>query len=259
MNIKTTKLFLRFGLVIYFCVCLSFCISCSKKNEVGVSAPQDSQENTVDNVNNADNNIESNPNPNPNPNPDSDTNIESDFDSNIGSEFEVSEFQKHTLYELNMARTNPQLYAEKRLWEEYQGGNDSGAYSELISRKPILALKLNHALNISATNYAAFLATHNLFSHHANGSPSNRCNQAGYEGLCAENLAKNSDKDSDANINPKTAAINFVKQLIIDHGIYNRGHRKIILNDSYVSVGIGYAKTPNSKYSNVTVQNFGKL
>ncbi|MBF0362855.1 MAG: CAP domain-containing protein [Oligoflexia bacterium] len=172
---------------------------------------------------------------------------------------EATAYQNFTLRELNMARTNPKAYAKNRLSEEYNDGDDNGAYNDLIYRTAIPPLKFNKALNQAASNYAKFLAENNLFSHEEDGTPSSRCKRAGYPGLCAENLASDSSDDNDATINAEMAAINFVKQLIIDRGNFTRGHRKIILDADYTVVGIGYSKHANFSYGNVTVQNFGEF
>ncbi|MBF0300879.1 MAG: CAP domain-containing protein [Oligoflexia bacterium] len=172
----------------------------------------------------------------------------------------IVNFQLYSLKELNLARTNPKLYAQTRLKNEYSNNKDNGAYQELLNTEAMDSLTLDVALNNAATNYAIFLNSRQLFGHTFDGTPSDRCSRAGYNGGCAENIAQASGEDWNADVDSQKAAINFIKILIIDYGVSNYGHRRIILDPSYRKVGIGHNSNsnPNSTYINLTVQNFGQ-
>lgn len=169
-----------------------------------------------------------------------------------------TDYQRDVLAEINLVRTNPAGYAAKRLAKESGNGTDNGAINELKRHAGLNPLRLNDKLCLAADNYARFMAQHNVFGHNENGTPFTRIKETGYSfHVAGENIAAGSLDALDASASPKQAAIAFVKQLIIDSGIKDVGHRKNILNPYFKELGVGYFRKSGSHYVNYTVQDFG--
>lgn len=166
-------------------------------------------------------------------------------------------FRNEMVLEINMARTEPQRYAEERLKSYYTKGTDNGAYTELLNFTAVPALSLQDQLTSAADKYAQFLAENNLFSHTADGTPSERCKREGYDYYSGENIAAGSYSVYSVASDPKTAAREFILMWIIDSGIEGVGHRKNILKEGNIRIGIGYHYDGNSTYKNYAVQDFG--
>ena len=166
-------------------------------------------------------------------------------------------FKDAMLAEINFARTKPADYANQRLKSDYDAGTDNGAYTDLTNRSAVNALSLNEKLTTSATKYAKYMADNNVFGHTQNGTPQSRAQAEGYTGSVGENIAAGSYPSYNAAADPQGAAIVFVRLLIIDKGISGVGHRKNILNGSYLVVGIGFYRNTASRYDNYVVQDFG--
>jgi hypothetical protein len=167
-------------------------------------------------------------------------------------------FQQASLAELNYARTQPDAYARDRLASFKNAGTDYGAYDDLTGRSAVCALKLQSQLCTAATDYAEYLATTNTFGHDKNGTPVSRCAAAGYTTFFSgENLAGHGVAECNADANPETAAIYFVRMLIIDDGQSDLGHRKIIMYSGNKTVGIGFCHKISTTYINYCVQDFG--
>ena len=170
----------------------------------------------------------------------------------------VTSFQKYMLDEINFARTNPTGYAELRLKEAYSSGADNGSYLYLTNLTAVGSVGFNSALNLAAQNYTAFLAEKNLAEHNADGTPLKRALRAGYTGSSTgENLVIASANNYNAIINPQIAAISFVKVMIIDEGVADLGHRIVLLNTKYRTVGIGFTQNSSTPALNYVVQDFG--
>ncbi len=176
--------------------------------------------------------------------------------SGSGDSAELIAFRAAVLVEINYARTDPVGYAESRLHSYNEAETDNGAYTDLKGRSGVGALVLNSALNSAATDYADYLANNNKWGHYEDGSPSDRCNRAGY-GNCGENLAAGSYSYYNIDVSAQSAAEAFVRNLIIDEGVANLGHRLNILNSGYKSLGVGFGRDVSSTYDNYHVQNFG--
>lgn len=166
-------------------------------------------------------------------------------------------FRKAMIEEINMARTEPQRYAAERLKSYYDLGDDNGAYNELMAFTAVPALSEQEQLTAAADKYAQFLAVNNLFSHTADGSPNERCKREGYEYYSGENIAAGSYSVYSVEADPETAAREFILMWIIDEGIEGVGHRRNILREGNIRIGIGYHYDANSTYKNYAVQDFG--
>lgn len=172
----------------------------------------------------------------------------------------VTLFQQFVLDEVNLVRTNPAGYAELRLKADMIDSTDNGSYSYVKHLTPLNSLTLNSVLNLSATNYATFLAGKNLMGHNEDGTPLKRAIIAGFEGsVIGENIAACTRDIFNAESDPQAAAINFVRVLIIDQGIKDFGHRNTILNSKYKSMGVGFFRSSASAFINYTVHDFGNI
>jgi uncharacterized protein YkwD len=172
----------------------------------------------------------------------------------------INSFQQYMLDEINLARTNPAMYAESRLKAEKESASDNGSYLHLKNTAPVSALSFNESLNMSSSKYALFLAEKNLMGHNEDGTPLKRAITVGFTGTSiGENIAASSGESYNATLNARSAAIGFVKIMIIDEGVKDLGHRLVMLNPKYKTVGIGYVRNTSSTYINYNVQNFGNL
>jgi uncharacterized protein YkwD len=172
----------------------------------------------------------------------------------------VTLFQQQMLNEINFARTNPSGYAELRLQDAKKDSSDNGSYLYMMNQAPRSPLTFNNTLNLSASNYALFLAEKNLMGHDLNGTPLKRAITSGFEGSSiGENIAASTGDSYDSTIDPTGAAIKFVQIMIIDFGVSDLGHRLTMLNPKYSAIGIGYSKNPASTFVNYNVQDYGAL
>lgn len=170
----------------------------------------------------------------------------------------LREFRNIMLKEVNFLRTSPADYAEKRLKSSKEEGSDNGAYKYLKEVEPAGTLVFNSLLNSVSLTYAEVLANLNKFSHTANGTPFSRAKAAGYVfKAMAENIACGNDPQLNVYENPRNAAVEFVKMLVIDKNVKDLGHRHTLLNPVYKSVGFGFGHNPLSSCVNYVVQDFG--
>ncbi len=168
-------------------------------------------------------------------------------------------FEEAMLAEVNFARTNPSGYAEKRLKSAFQNGRDNGAYNYMKSHSAVGMLTLQNQLCSAAQKYAKYMAKHNVFGHNENGSPSSRCKVAGYNHYSGENIACGYGSGQNAEKDFQKSAEIFVRQLIIDKGVANLGHRKNIMHTQHKCVGFGFARNRKATYVNYIVQDFGSF
>ncbi len=172
----------------------------------------------------------------------------------------ITSFQQSMLDEINLARTNPAEYAELRLKADMNNSADNGSYLYLKNLSPLGALSFSNPLNVSASNYASFLAEKNLMGHNEDGTPLKRAIIVGFTGSSiGENIAASSGDSFNSVLNPKEAAIDFVRIMIIDEGVSDLGHRMTMLNSKYKTIGIGFKRNTASTYVNYNVQDYGNL
>ena len=147
-----------------------------------------------------------------------------------------------------------------RLKDYVERSVDNGSYQFLKTLTPLLAISFNPSNNLSASNYASYLAEKNLMGHNEDETPLIRAIRAGYRGVyTGENIVAASEDNFNPVINPQSAAISFVRLLIVDKGILGTGHRFNILNNNFKTAGIGFGQNPASTYVNYVVQDFGNL
>jgi len=172
----------------------------------------------------------------------------------------ISVFQQSMLDEINLARTNPALYAEQRLKSDKGNSTDNGSYDYLVNLTPVGSISFCNCLNESAINYAQYLSEKNVMGHNEDGTPLKRAMSEGFVGTSVgENIAAASGDSFNSTIDPKSAAVGFVRIMIIDAGVDDLGHRLTILNSKYKTVGIGFSHNSASTYVNYNVQDFGNL
>jgi hypothetical protein len=170
----------------------------------------------------------------------------------------LTPFQQAMLDEINLARTNPAQYAETRLKSEMENGDDNGSFQYLKNLSPLGALTFCKSLTLSASSYSAFLSDKNLMGHDENGTPLKRAIIVGFEGsTVGENIAASSGDSFNPNLNPRIAAISFVKIMIIDERVADISHRLTILNPKYKTLGVGFSRNTASTFINYNVQDFG--
>ena len=173
---------------------------------------------------------------------------------------EVTSFQQMMLAEINFARTDPAGYAESRLKSALGDSLDNGSFEYMKGKTPLLPLTFNYALNLSASNYAIFLAQKDLMGHNQNGTPMKRAITVGFIGSSVgENIAASTSDYFNSIHDPQTAAVNFVRIMIIDAGVEDLGHRMTMLNPIYTTLGIGFSRNPVSTFVNYNVQDYGNL
>ena len=161
----------------------------------------------------------------------------------------MTEIEKDVVLEMNMARSNPKKYAEMYIqpriknfngkrYDNYIMTNEGAAavndcINFMNSQKSLSPLKPSKGLSQAAKDHASTQSKTNQTGHYGvDGSdPFERMEKYGsFKSTAGENI------DYGA-----TSAREIVVSLLIDDGVQNRGHRKNILNESFGSVGVGYA------------------
>lgn len=164
-------------------------------------------------------------------------------------------YRAKSLSELNFLRTDPAGYAEARLKADFDASTDNGAYMDIKSRTATGTLALQSQLNTSAHKYAQVLFNHQALDHNFDGTtPSSRAQAEGYNNWSGENIAYSTNTNCNINTNPETAAIEHIKQFVIDMGVSNLGHRNNCMNSINRSVGFGFYFGNSRSY---WVEDFG--
>lgn len=180
-------------------------------------------------------------------------------------EFTLSVFEKTFLDEVNLARTNPRLYAdhlrehlasfnsEKNFKEGgvlYATNEGKRAVEEAIAflevQKPLLPLKLSEGMTLAGRDHAKELGPISKTGHYGvdGKDPMARIKKYGvFSGAFAENISYSSQS-------PRGHVI----ALIVDDGVASRGHRKNIFNPELKTAGIGCG--PHAKYTTMCVMDF---
>lgn len=158
------------------------------------------------------------------------------------------EVEKNVVLEMNMVRSNPKKYAEmyieprtKRFSGNIYNGNlmtneGVSVVNECIkfmsSQKSLPILKPSKGLTQAAKDHSTTQSLTDKTGHDGtDGSdPFERMKRYGTFSTAGENI------DYGA-----TSAREIVVSLLIDDGVKSRGHRKNIMNKSFLTVGVGYA------------------
>ena len=164
---------------------------------------------------------------------------------------------QYVLELINSARANPVGYAASL-------GIDlnEGLAPETISSVAKPPLAFNYFLVDAAQKHSDWMLATDNFSHTGSGgsSPDARMQNAGYVfdniRTWSENIGY---KANSAVINPTEYARLVEESLFIDKGVSGRGHRKTLMSDNFMEIGIG-ARTGNYKGFNTLMltQDFAK-
>jgi uncharacterized protein YkwD len=159
------------------------------------------------------------------------------------------------LYELNLARTQPQAYA-RALEDAADRSRASGAYDDpaafdeavrFLRRQPALPpLGADAALSDAALSHADYQGREGGFGHQGPGGETlgERLRRHGaFAMLMAEDI-------SYGYANPREVVL----QLIVDSGVPNRGHRGNIFNPAFREAGV--ACGPHRLYGAMCVVDF---
>lgn len=164
-------------------------------------------------------------------------------------------YRAKSLAEMNFLRSDPAGYAEARLKASFDAGTDNGAYNDIKTRTAAGPLVLQSQLNSSAHKYAVVLFTNQGLSHYYNGTtPSSRAQAEGYNNWSGENIAYSTSSTCNIEVNPEAAAIEHIRQFVIDMGVADLGHRNNCMNSLHKSVGFGFYNGDNRNY---WVEDFG--
>ena len=152
------------------------------------------------------------------------------------------------LAEMNYARTEPQAYARELREAAYDrdrgradpgfGYEDPYALDEAIDflerQDPLPPLRADRRLAAAARAHTAVQSVRGDVGHGAPGNLGARLQRQGlYAGLSAENI-------SYGYVSPRDV----VRQLIVDSGVRNRGHRANIFGRAYQVAGVACGRHP---------------
>jgi hypothetical protein len=153
------------------------------------------------------------------------------------------------LAEMNYARAHPAQYARAlRLDPQGYPGDDRAAFEEamdfLEQQPPLPPLDTDKRVAAAARDHVRSQGSSGAVGHGAPGGLGQRLHDHGvWAGLSAENIAYGSRTGADV-----------VRQLIIDSGVPNRGHRANIFSRSYQLAGVSCG--PHPAYAVVCVIDF---
>jgi uncharacterized protein YkwD len=162
--------------------------------------------------------------------------------------------EKEVLELLNAVRTDPKKFMDKHVLPYIEANKltknryAKSLVSDLKKTKPMAALQLSDALTKTARNHAKEMGTNGKTGHESmDGTPFHIRvrKQSKAQGMIAENCAYG-----------QTSALDFVMQLLIDDGIESLGHRKNILEPTYMWIGI--AIEPHKTYRTNCVMDFAE-
>ena len=172
------------------------------------------------------------------------------FKATPKTEFELSPFEKELLNELNLARSNPQQYAELlkehllnftteknfkangKLYATHEGKKAvEEAITFLESQAPQGEMKLAKGMTLAARDHVKELGPLGKTGHYGSDGtdPLKRVKKYGvFSGEFSENISYSSQN-----------ARGHLIALIVDDGVASRGHRKNIFNPALKTVGVG--------------------
>jgi uncharacterized protein YkwD len=168
---------------------------------------------------------------------------------------QADDFDDEVLAEMNFARAHPAAYA-RELRDETQRDDrysslayeDRGAVDEaiefLMRQPPLQPLQTDDRLAAAARAHTSAQGPRGELGHGAPGSLGRRLQNNGlWAGLAAEDISYGHDTARDV-----------VRQLIIDSGVPDRGHRKNIFGRAYQVAGVGCGA--HSVYGSMCVIDF---
>lgn len=167
----------------------------------------------------------------------------------------AGDFDDEVLAEMNFARAHPSAYARELLDEAQRGDRYSNlAYEDrdavdeaidfLMRQPPLPPLQADDRLAAAAHAHTSAQGPRGELGHGAPGNLGQRLQKNGmWAGLAAEDISYGHDTARDV-----------VRQLIIDSGVPDRGHRKNIFGRAYQLAGVGCGA--HSVYGSMCVIDF---
>ena len=151
-------------------------------------------------------------------------------------------FEEEVLAVINYARTKPQAYARHLRDADAQhatwAGDEPGALDEavefLMRQPPLPPLRWDDRLGTSARGHADAQGGTGEVGHvgpRGDTFPQRLQRVGFYAGLTAEGISYG-----------QMSAEDVVRQLVVDSGVRNRGHRRDIFGGSYQAAGVGCAE-----------------
>lgn len=160
-----------------------------------------------------------------------------------------ADFEREVVREMNLARTNPNRYAEivETRMRGSRGHTHNGAVREAVRflrrSKPLPPLKVSEGLSEGARLHVALQGPTGKAGHGRSG-PAERVEKFGqWLGALGENIYYG-----------RADARGVVVALIVDDGVQGRGHRKNIFSAYYRVVGV--AGGEHARYGRMCVVNF---
>ena len=142
----------------------------------------------------------------------------------------MKEDEINLLIYINKVRTNPQLFAEQYLTNQYKSEAEEELYKALMEMKPISRLTTSKELYIISLNHAQDLGENKLAGHESS-SGLNMEQRLINNGINTKIFAENC-------IFGYNDPVEIILKLLIDEDNLNRNQRKIILNKDFNKVGI---------------------
>lgn len=161
--------------------------------------------------------------------------------------------KKEWFYWTSYSRSNPKQFWDSVVFPiltNYPTLNNSYTVSlknDLYNSAPLSYVKPNSRLLNTSQSFAKELSSKNASPSHTSPSGSSfsdRMKASGISKCAGENIS----------FGPSDPLLMLVL-LYIDEGVSDLGHRKALLNPSYVEMGIGIAKYPDNKNS-IVIQDF---
>lgn len=159
----------------------------------------------------------------------------------------TSRLDDAVLDELNFARARPAEYA-RELRRELRNADDPAAVEDAIDflerQSPLPPLKGDRRIAAAAYQHTIAQGARGDVGHGAAGALGQRLRGQGvWAGLSAENISYGYDDPRDV-----------VRQLIVDSGVPNRGHRRNIFATGYQLAGVSCG--PHRAYGHMCVIDF---
>jgi len=151
----------------------------------------------------------------------------------------ADDFEEEVLAVINYARARPQAFArslvepdgEYATWLGDEPGARDEAIAFLMAQRPLPPLRWDDRLGSAARGHADAQGGTGEVGHRGPGGDtfSQRLQRVGfYAGLTAEGISYG-----------QMSAQDVVRQLVVDSGVPNRGHRRDLFSGSYQAVGVG--------------------
>jgi hypothetical protein len=157
----------------------------------------------------------------------------------------ASVLSEQVLAEMNLARTQPQVYAQYLAAESRPGSDTEEAIRFLQKARPLPPLASSIGLGQSSMLHVSTLGPTGGRGHGSGwNTPFSRMNKFGqYVGWAGENIWYG-----------RGGARSIVCALIVDAGVSDRGHRKNIFSSNYGVAGVAHG--PHAAFGSICVIDF---